>query len=135
MEMNSFHPSLNFTIERGKYHSNPFKDTRVVNTNDQQASTWYNKPTDTGLIMNCHAIATKRYKRSVVSGFVHRINRTCSWKAIHDIFERAKRILKDNQYPLHSMIILSMKHQLKSLRRIVILCLMKMIQRQQVLSL
>ena len=64
------------------------------------ASTWYRKPTDTGLIMNYHALAPKRYKRLVVSGFVHRIYRACSsWALFHDSLEVAKRILEKNQYP------------------------------------
>ena len=37
------------------------------------SSTKYFKPTDEGLIMNYHALAPKRYKRSVISGFVYRI--------------------------------------------------------------
>ena len=64
------------------------------------SSTWYNKPTDTGLIMNYHALAPKRYKRSVVSGFVHRIYRACStWDNFHTSLEKAKRVLEKNQYP------------------------------------
>ena len=72
----------------------------VTNDNGKLSCTWYTKPTDTGLIMNFHALAPKRYKRSVVSGFIHRIYRACSdWKAFHESVERAKNILKKNQYP------------------------------------
>ena len=43
--------------------------------------------------MNYHALAPKRYKRSVVSGFVHRIHCACStWQYFHEFLER-------NQYP------------------------------------
>ena len=64
------------------------------------SSTWYNKPTDTGLIMNYHALAPKRYKRSVVSGFVYRIYFACSsWEHFHKSLEKAKQILERNQYP------------------------------------
>ena len=49
--------------------------------------------------MNYHALAPKRYKRSVVSGFIHRIYRACStWKLFHESVETAKRILERNQY-------------------------------------
>ena len=51
----------------------PMLDMKLTNHNGQLSSTWYNKPTDTGLIMNYHSLAPKRYKRSVVSGFVYRI--------------------------------------------------------------
>ena len=71
-----------------------------MRTNNKLESTWYTKPTDTGLIMNYHALAPKKYKRSVVSGFVHRIYRSCStWKHIHDSLEKAKEVLIKNQYP------------------------------------
>ena len=64
------------------------------------SSTWYFKPTDTGLIMNFHALAPMKYKRAVVIGFVHRIHRACSnWKNFHESLERAKTILHKNQYP------------------------------------
>ena len=50
--------------------------------------------------MNYHAMAPKRYKRSVVSGFVHRIHRACSsWGNFHTSIEKAKRVLEKNQYP------------------------------------
>ena len=50
--------------------------------------------------MNYHALAPKRYKRSVVSGFVYRIHRACSsWENFHTSMEKAKRILEKNQYP------------------------------------
>ena len=52
------------------------------------------------LLMNFHALAPKRYKKSVVSGFVHRIFRACSsWNNFQDGLERAKSILEKNQYP------------------------------------
>ena len=61
---------------------------------------WYNRPTDTGLIMNYHALAPKRYKRSVVSGFVYRVHQSCSsWEYFHQSLEKAKRMLELNQYP------------------------------------
>merc|ERR1712215_93680 len=46
------------------------------------------------------ALAPKRYKRSVVTGFVYRIHRACStWPHFHQSLEKAKRILEQNQYP------------------------------------
>ena len=64
------------------------------------SSTWYNKPTDTGLVLNYHALAPRRYKRSVVSSFVHRIVRaSSSWENVHKSLEKAKKVLERNQYP------------------------------------
>ena len=64
------------------------------------SSTWYVKPTDTGLIMNFHALAPRRYKRSVVQSFVHRIHRSCSSREnMLSSLERAKEVLDKKQYP------------------------------------
>ena len=73
---------------------------KIIHNKRHLSSTWYNKPTDTGLIMNYHALAPKKYKRSVVSGFVHRIYRACtSWELFHSSLEKAKQVLERNQYP------------------------------------
>ena len=58
------------------------------------------KPTDTVLIINYHAIAPRRYKRSVVTGLVHRIFRACTdWELFDESLARAKQTLEHNQYP------------------------------------
>ena len=97
-EINSLHPSLKFTIECETKQSLPFLDMLITRTNGKLASTWYTKPTDTGLTMNYLSLAPNRYKRSVVSGMVHRILRAYStWKAVHQSLEKAKLILENNQ--------------------------------------
>ena len=100
-EINSYHPSLKFTIEEeNEDRSLPFLDMLLIRLGTLLASTWYNKPTDTGLIMNYHSLAPRKYKRSVVAGFVHRIFRACSsWEYFHTSLEKAKRVLEGNQYP------------------------------------
>ena len=100
-ELNSLHPSLQFTMEEEDENNQlAMLDMKLSNNDGQLSSTWYNKPTDTGLIMNYHSLAPKRYKRSVVSGFVYRIYRACSnWENFHTSLERAKKVLERNQYP------------------------------------
>ena len=88
--------------ENNSLHQLPVLDMKILHDPEtgRPESTWYSKPTDTGLIMNFHAPAHKRYKRSVVSGFVYRIHHTCSsWNLFHESLEKAKRILERNQYP------------------------------------
>ena len=52
------------------------------------------------MIGSKYALAPKKYKRAVVRGLVHRIYRACSdWKNVHDSLEKARVILKKNQYP------------------------------------
>ena len=99
-EINNLHPNLQFTIEREENGSIPFLDMRLIHKGNKLESTWYNKPTDTGLILNYHALAPKRYKRSVVSGFVHRIHRACSTEThFEESMRKAKAVLEKNQYP------------------------------------
>ena len=98
--INLLHPKLKFTIERETDGRLPFLDLCIVHTNDDLYTTWYTKPTDTGLVMNFHAIAPRKYKRAVVQGLVYQIYRSCSkWQAFHDSIQRAKVILENNQYP------------------------------------
>ena len=99
-EINSYHPALKFTIEKETDNSLPFLDMKIMRKDCKLSSTWYSKPTDTGLIMNFHSFAPEKYKHSVVSGFVYRIYRSCSsWDNFHLSLERAKKILNQNQYP------------------------------------
>ena len=108
--INNLHPSLKFTIEREENGSIPFLDMKIIHNNGQLSWTWYNKPTDTGLIMNYYALAPKKYKRSVVSGFVYRIYRACSsWQLFHESMEKAKQVLERNQYTLQTSMTPSLK--------------------------
>ena len=99
-EINQFHPKLKFTIEMEENGKIPFLDMEINHVGNRLSSTWYVKPTDTGLIMNYHAVVPKRYKKSVVQSFVHRIHRCCSsWENVTSSLQRAKEVLEKNQYP------------------------------------
>ena len=101
-EINNLHKNLKFTMERESQNELPVLDMKVIHNHEtgELSSTWFRKSTDTGLVMNYYALSPKRYKRSVVSGFIHRIYRACSnWKHFHESLETAKRILERNQYP------------------------------------
>ena len=98
--INLIHPNLKFTIEMEVNGDISFLDMLLMRRGRKLFSTWYCKPTDTGLVMNFHALAPRRYKRSVVSGFVHRIYRACStWQYVCDSIDKAKAVLEKNQYP------------------------------------
>ena len=99
-EINRLHPNLKFTHEVELEGRISFLDLSIIHDNRQLSSTWYTKPTDTSLIMNFHALAPKRYKKSVVEGFVHRIYNACSsWELFDQSIKKAKAILELNQYP------------------------------------
>ena len=62
-EINNLHPKLRFTVETEQDGELSFLDMKLINLNGHLSSIWYNKPTYTGLIMNYHLLAPKRYKR------------------------------------------------------------------------
>ena len=99
-EINLLHPNLKYTLEVEQNGKLPFLDICIEHHENAVSSTWYCKPTDTGMILNFHAMAPKCYKRSVIQAFVYRIYRACSsWKKFHKSLIKAKDILKWNQKP------------------------------------
>ena len=97
--MNALHPNLKFTIEVEQEGRLLFLDICILHVDSHLHSTWYTKPTDTGLVMNFHALALKRYKKSVVEGLVCRVYRACShWKYFDASLDKAKDMLERNQY-------------------------------------
>ena len=99
-EINALHPNLKFTLEVEQDGKLPFLDMYIIHTNNELHSKWYQQPSDTGLVMNFHALAPKKYKRSVIQGLVYRIYRASShWCYVHESLTKAKEILERNQYP------------------------------------
>ena len=68
-EINKLHKNLQFTKENEKNNKLVILDMCVSNIKGALSSTWYNKPTDTGVVMNFYALGPKKYKRNVVYGF------------------------------------------------------------------
>ena len=98
--INNLHPCLSFTHELENDGKIPFLDMLIHNCNGNLLSSWYRKPTDTGLTLNYHALAPLKYKKSVVISFIHRIFRACSnWQYFHLGLTEALEILENNQYP------------------------------------
>ena len=96
----SMHPALKFTVETETDGAIAFLDMKVIHKNNSLSSTWYTKSTDTGLLMNYHALAPMKYKKSVIIGMIHRIFRACStYKHFHESLQKARDILLKNQYP------------------------------------
>ena len=60
--INRLHPMLKFTMEKEEDGKIPFLDMEIIHKDNHLSSTWYVKQTDTGLIMNYHALAPRRYK-------------------------------------------------------------------------
>ena len=57
---NTFHPNLTFTEKNSKDGSMPFLDMKLEVKEGKITTSWYQKPTDTGLILRFRALATNR---------------------------------------------------------------------------
>ena len=99
--INKWHKNLKFTCEEEDDQGCiSFLDMTLHHTPDKIESSWYMKPTNSGLTLNYHAVAPIRFKRSVVRSFVYRIYNACSnWKYFDEGIKEATEILKENQYP------------------------------------
>ena len=60
---------------------------------------WYQKPTDTGKILNFCSCATLQHKKNVIQGTVHRVlNAISGWLAFDQALEKNKTCSTKNQY-------------------------------------
>ena len=64
------------------------------------STSWYQEPTDTGLILSFRALAPIGYKLNMIQGCIHRIyNAISTWNKFHSDIQKAKKIWEANQYP------------------------------------
>ena len=65
-------------------------------------STWYQKPSDTGTILNSRSCAPLQHKTSIIQGTIHRLFRaTSNLEAFHEAMTTNKEFWEPNQYPRH----------------------------------
>ena len=98
--VNKLHQNIEFTIERQENGSFPFLDMRVKQTGADVDTTWYRKPTDTGLTLSFRALTPMRYKKNTVQGTVHRVfNASSNWHAFTESITAVGCMLEKNHYP------------------------------------
>ena len=100
VRVNKLHPNLEFTIERQESGCLPFLDMMVKQADNHVETSWYRKPTDTGLTLSYRALAPMRYKQNIVQGTVHRIfHASSNWHFFTEGIIVATHMLEKNQYP------------------------------------
>ena len=63
-------------------------------------TSWYQKPTDTGLILQFRALAPVKYKKNIIEGTIYGIlNATSTWENFTEGMKRAAETWEKNQYP------------------------------------
>ena len=98
---NKLYPNLQFTIEELDSNGNlAFLDLNVnVDSGKEVTCGWYQKPTDTGTILNFRNCAPLQYKRNVSEGTVHRVCRsTSTWENFDRALEKSQTQWNKNQY-------------------------------------
>ena len=99
---NKLHPNLRFTIDELDSNGNlAFLDSNVnVDSGKKVTCGWYQKPTDTGTILDFRGCASLQYKRSVFERTVHRVFRsTSTWENFDQALEKSRKQWIENQYP------------------------------------
>ena len=71
--VNTLHHNLENTIERLRDNGIPCLDMLVKCQDACVSTSWYQKPTDTGLILSFRALAPIGYKRNMIQSCIHRI--------------------------------------------------------------
>ena len=95
---------------RGKgveYGDLAFFDTNVnVSSENNITCHWYQKPTDTEIILHFRSCAPLQLKKNVIQGAVHRVfNATSNWLAFDQALEKNKTCWTKNQYPISETVL------------------------------
>ena len=99
---NSVHNNLHFTLEKVNLDGDLAFLGINVNESSKKNFTcqWYQKPTDTGIILNFRSCAPLQHKKIVIQGAIHRVfNATSNWLAFDQALENNKTCWTNNQYP------------------------------------
>ena len=96
---NSLHKNLQFTLETPNGSGDlAFLDLNINLNEDRKISCqWYQKSTDTGIILNLRSCFPLQHQRNVIPGTVHRIfNATSDWQSFDVALKKNQEILKIN---------------------------------------
>ena len=98
---NSLHKNLQLTLEKVNMDEDlAFLEINVnVSSKNDITCHWYQKPTDTGIILNFCSCARLQHKKNVIQGSVHRVfNANSNRLAFDQALEKNKTCWTKNQY-------------------------------------
>ena len=93
-KVNTLHRKLEFTIEKPNENGNlAFLDMNInINGCRKINYEWYEKPTDTGVVLNFRSYARIQHKKIIVEGTVHRVfRRTSIWQNVDKALRKMKK--------------------------------------------
>ena len=99
--LNSVHPSIQFTLERGNTCM-PFLDVLVKIDADTFATSVYRKSTHTGVFLNFLSTAPTSWKRGVIMCLLHRAQMICSSVSLFNVeVEKLRKMFIRDAYPVY----------------------------------
>ena len=91
---------LKFTYEMNNNFKIPFLDILIDNSNNTFKTVVYRKPTDHGQCLNYNSHCPLKYKRSVITNYLHRAFKVSNtWSDFHNEINHIKQMLINNNYP------------------------------------
>ena len=95
--LDSFHPSLSFTIEFPDNNKIPFIGIEIIKNGTRIETQVYRKPTNTGLLLDFQSHTDKRYKECLLKTMIHRAHSLSSTtEAFNEECNRLRGILRAN---------------------------------------
>ena len=91
---------LKFTFEMNNSSKIPFLDILIDNSNNTFKTVVYRKPTDHGQCLNYESHCPLKYKKSVITNYLHRAFKISNtWSDFHNEIQFIKQMLINNNYP------------------------------------
>jgi len=101
--INSQHPNIRLTMEKGIDHVLSFVDVLIDNTHcDSDVTSTYRKKTLTGLLTNYFSFAPLSYKIGLIRTLIDRVfKKNNTWSGFHKYIAKLLFILRKNLLPVH----------------------------------
>lgn len=100
-KFNSYHPKLQFTIEKEEQNKINFLDLTLIRKNNKIFTKLYQKATSSGRYLNYNSNQSVSIKKSVVVSLMDRAIKLTSAEYRPEIIKQIKEILIDNDYPVN----------------------------------
>ncbi|XP_017470366.1 PREDICTED: uncharacterized protein LOC108362044 [Rhagoletis zephyria] len=97
--LNSFHPSIKFTMEKENNGRLPYLDTLIIRKANKIILDWYQKPTSSGRLVNFYSQHPKRVKINTAQNFIDRVINISHHSFHEKNYNKIRHILYQNSFP------------------------------------
>lgn len=99
MKFNSYHPSIQFTVETEKYSTINFLDMTLIRNKNKILTKYFQKPTASGRYVNFFSTQPLAHKKNTVTALADRIINLTNPQFRKEVCNKVKRLLINNNYP------------------------------------